>query len=298
MIDGKTSLIGLLGNPVRHSLSPLIHNAALKEMGINWTYLAFPCRSESLNIVLKALQSLDFKGLNITIPHKRTITKLCSDLTETSKKVQAVNTLIPTEDGWIGDNTDVYGFIAPLLGNQLDNKNALIIGSGGSARAAIAGLQKLHIDSITIAGRNQESLDKYITEIHTNYLELKEEAIQIKGIIQTDERLSQIIRNSDIIINTTPVGMLSFDKTNELSTHVPLGIEIWKNLNKNTILYDLIYTPRPTEWLKIGQQHGCHTIDGLEMLIQQGAASLRTWTNYQQIPINLMRKTAQNHLKG
>ncbi len=298
MIDGKTRLIGLLGNPVSHSLSPLIHNAALQEMGINWTYVAFQCESHTLNAILKGLQALDCKGLNITIPHKQVITEICANLSEISNQLKAVNTLIPKDGEWFGDNTDVEGFVTPLLGNDLENKTAIVLGCGGSARATIAGLKKLKVSSITIVGRNQDSLSKIVDELYNiNEITTKKD-IKIEGIIQTEKGLVEKIKEAGIIINTTPVGMFSYKKPNQSYLEVPLGEKIWNNLEGGTIMYDLIYTPRPTKWLRVGRKYGCHTIDGLEMLINQGAASLRLWTNYTEIPINLMRKTAENHLQG
>ena len=115
MISGKTSLVGVLGQPITHSLSPVIHNAALQEMGLDWCYLAMPCEPEKLTSITKALRNINCKGLNITIPHKETVIELCDSISPLAKRLRAVNTLIRNKDeGWDGTNTDVEGFLAPL----------------------------------------------------------------------------------------------------------------------------------------------------------------------------------------
>ena len=128
-ITGKTNLVGLLGQPVNHSLSPIMHNAAYEEMGLDWCYMAMPCDSNHLEKVTKALRYLDFKGLNITIPHKQEVLKACHKLTEIANDIQAVNTLIPEKNNqWIGANTDVEGFLTPLKKHNLKDKNVVVMG--------------------------------------------------------------------------------------------------------------------------------------------------------------------------
>ena len=121
-ITGKTKLVGLLGQPVNHSLSPVMHNAAYEEMGLDWCYVAIPCDGENIEKVTTALRIVDCKGLNITIPHKQEVIKACNNLTETANKIQAVNTLVPEKNNqWIGANTDVEGFLMPLKNHNLMN---------------------------------------------------------------------------------------------------------------------------------------------------------------------------------
>ena len=157
-ITGKTNLVGLLGQPVNHSLSPIMHNAAYEEMGLDWCYVAMPCDSQDLEKVTKALRFLDFKGLNITIPHKQEVLKACNKLTEIANDIQAVNTLIPEKNNqWIGANTDVQGFLTPLKDHNLKNKSVVVIGCGGSARAVVMGLSSLNIKKVTIICRNEKT---------------------------------------------------------------------------------------------------------------------------------------------
>ncbi len=290
-ITGKTNLVGLLGKPVNHSLSPIMHNAAYEEMGLDWCYVAMHCDSQDLDKVTKTLRLLDFKGLNITIPHKQEILKACSKLTEVANEIQAVNTLIPEKNNqWIGANTDVHGFLTPLKNHNLKNKNVVVLGCGGSARAVAMGLSNLNIKKVTIIGRNENTLN--IFKKNTSNL-LSRKGISTEIINNKKLNITPYIQEADLIINTTPIGM---NNSNSKEENVPLGHEIWGCLSNKTILYDLIYTPRPTQWLKIGQQQNCFTIDGLDMLVEQGAFSIRLWSGFHDVPVETMKSSAEKHL--
>jgi len=292
-ITGKTNLVGLLGQPVNHSLSPVMHNAAYAEMGLNWCYVAIPCNKTNLEKVTRALRLINFKGLNVTIPHKQEILNSCNKLTTIAENIQAVNTLIPEKDNqWIGANTDVEGFIMPLKDHSLKDKNIVVIGSGGSARAVIMGLNILKVKQITILGRNKKSLDNFVKNM--NSLSSKNN-ILIRGVNNKELDIIPYIEEADLIVNTTPVGMNGNKSEKEI---MPLGYKIWESLSNKTILYDLIYTPRPTEWLKIGKQKKCHTIDGLDMLVGQGALSIKLWSGFNNVPIKIMKSSAEKHLMG
>ncbi len=287
MINGDTSLVGLLGNPVRHSLSPVMQNAALESMGLNWRYLAMPCTSENLDEVLKGLRAVDCQGLNVTIPHKQAIAELCEELSPLAKRLGAVNTLIPgAGGGWFGTNTDVEGFLAPLGANDAwAGRHAVVIGCGGSARAVVAGLQTLDLRSITVVGRRSEALQAFITDLQQSHAPLT-------ACLDTAVQLNENVAQAALVVNTTPVGMAQHGDPEAM----PLGAELWTNLNGEAVLYDLIYTPRPTSWLAAGQQRGHRCIDGLEMLVQQGAASLRLWSGRDDVPVAAMRSAAATAL--
>ena len=290
-ITGKTNLVGLLGQPVNHSLSPVMHNAAYEEMGLDWCYLAIPCDRENIEKVTTALRIVDCKGLNVTIPHKQEVLKACNKLTETANKIQAVNTLVPEKNNqWIGANTDVEGFLMPLKSHNLINKSVIVIGCGGSARAVVMGLNSLNIKKITIIGRNKNSLNIFITSMKNL---LSKNQISIEGIDNKELDITSYIEEADLIINTTPIGM---NDQNNVKNNIPLGNEIWNYLSNKTILYDLIYTPRPTNWLKLGQKKNCFVIDGLDMLVGQGALSIKLWSGFNDVPIQIMKSSAKKHL--
>ena len=295
MITAKTSLVCVIGDPIKHSVSPLIHNAALKEMNLNWCYMAIPCSENNLKLVLSALRVIDCKGINITIPHKSNALNYCVDTSLRAKGIGAVNTLIPYKnDSWLGDNTDIEGFIYPLKNKEnWSNKSALILGSGGSAKAVFAGLKELGFKKISIAGRSKDSLNNFIKNLN---FDIKD--IEVRGLAFQENSIRDTIKESNLIINTTPVGMYQSNSNYNKTMPMPFGKEVWDNLLPNTILYDLVYNPNPTEWLKKGLEKNCEIIDGLEMLIQQGAASLRLWSGIKEIPIEEMRKAAKLYLKS
>ena len=284
MINGDTGLVGLLGNPVRHSLSPAMHNAALQALQLNWSYLALPCASKNLKEVLQGLRAVNCRGLNVTIPHKQDVAELCQELSPLAKRLGAVNTLIPLDSGgWHGTNTDVEGFLTPL-GEQSSwqNCHGVIIGCGGSARAIAAGLQSLRLASITVIGRRQEALDAFIADLQNNDAPLT-------ACLQSSPNLASLMKRADLVVNTTPVGMAQHGDAQAF----PLGEAIWSQLQGSAMLYDLVYTPRPTAWLRWGQSRGHRCIDGLEMLVQQGAASLRLWSDRNDVPVETMRRAAE-----
>ena len=290
-ITGKTKLVGLLGQPVNHSLSPVMHNAAYEEMGLDWCYVAIPCDRENIEKVTTALRVVDCKGLNVTIPHKQEVLKACNKLTETANKIQAVNTLVPEKNNqWIGANTDVEGFLMPLKNHNLINKSVIVIGCGGSARAVVMGLNSLNIRKITIIGRNKNSLNIFISSMKNL---LSKNQISIEGIDNKEIDISSYIEEADLIVNTTPIGM---NDQNNVKNNIPLSNEIWNCLSNKTILYDLIYTPRPTNWLKLGQKKNCFVIDGLDMLVGQGALSIKLWSGFNDVPIQIMKSSAKKHL--
>ena len=290
-ITGKTNLVGLLGQPVNHSLSPVMHNAAYKEMGLDWCYIPIPCEKTNLKQITKALRLINFIGLNVTIPHKQEVLKACNILTSIANNIQAVNTLIPEKNNqWLGANTDVEGFIMPLKDQNLFNKNAVIIGCGGSARAVVMGLNNLNVNKITIIGRNEKSLNIFVESMK---ILSKNNSVCIEGINNNKHNVTPYIEEADLIINTTPIGMNSIETKEE---NIPLGDKIWNNLSIKTILYDLIYNPRPTNWLKIGRQKNCLTIDGLDMLVEQGALSIKLWSGFENIPTHVMKQSAKKNI--
>ena len=290
-ITGKTNLVALLGQPVNHSLSPIMHNAAYEEMGLDWCYVAIPCDTKNLEQITTALRLINCKGLNVTIPHKQEILKTCTKLTSIANDIQAVNTLIPEKDNqWIGANTDIEGFLVPLKDKNLTNKNIVVMGCGGSARAVVMGLNSLNVKKITIIGRNKISLNIFVKKMKE--LSTKNKVL-IEGINNETLNVRPYIEEADLIVNTTPIGMNS--KNNEQES-IPLGHEVWDSLSNKTILYDLIYNPRPTNWLKLGQEKNCFTIDGLEMLVEQGALSIKLWSGFDNVPTQIMKSSAKKHL--
>ena len=286
MITSKTSFIALIGNPVSHSLSPIMQNAALQYLGLDLIYIAIPCRDEDLELVLNSLKKINCKGLNITIPYKEKVFDLCSEISPIAKKLKAINTLkLNSEREWSATNTDVEGFVYPLTTLNLTNKQAIVLGSGGAARSVIQGLINLNSSTISVVSRNKSSLDELIKNFGNQ--------IEIQGLLHNDNRAQNLIEEAGLIINTTPVGMKTATHEENL---LPYGDTFWRSLNSKTIVYDLIYNPAPTPLLKFSAKKGCMTIDGLQMLVAQGLKSLSFWTNGLEVPFHVMNDALKNHL--
>ena len=279
MITGKTKLLGVIGDPVEHSLSPVMHNAVLNHLGLDYIYVPFPVKKGDLERALAGLAAIDLVGFNATIPHKQDLIPLVDRITPEAQQVAAINTVWRTKNGWEATNTDVDGFIAPLksINRNWSNIMPVILGNGGAARAVVAGCAKLGCPEIAIVGRDREKLEKFKQSWENTGL-----TAHINPYLWED--LPSLVPKTQLLVNTTPVGM---SPNQEAS---PVEEAVLAKLPESAIAYDLIYTPRPTHFLQLAQDKGgAITFDGLEMLIQQGAAALEIWLQ-QSIPVEVMRK--------
>ncbi len=285
MITSSTSFLALIGNPVSHSLSPIMQNAAIQYLGLDMIYISIPCKSEDLKIVINSLKKMNCKGLNITIPFKEKIFDLCDEISPVAKKVQAINTLkLNEKKEWSATNTDIYGFIYPLITHNLNYSNAVVLGSGGASKSVIQGLIDLKVSKITAISRNKSSL----FALTNNFVSQK----TIKSFLSHETEVKKVIKEADLIINTTPVGM----KNTKNEDQLPFGQEFCNEIQNNTTVYDLIYNPAPTAFLKFCDKKGCFTIDGKQMLIAQGAKSLSFWTNGLEVPFEIMYEALKKYL--
>lgn len=284
MITGKTKLLGVIGDPIAHSLSPLMHNAALAELGLDYVYLPFAIAPANLEPAMRGFAAIGLQGFSVTIPHKQAVIPLLADISEAAQAIGAVNTVWRTESGWSGTNTDVEGFLAPLQAMPRDwrDTRALILGNGGAARAVVAGCAQLGCTEIIVVGRDTAKLAAF----HASWQHLP--AAQILSV-QPWERLAELLSSVNLLVNTTPIGMQPHQNES------PLGAAAIAQLPADSIVYDLIYTPNPTELLKLAVAQGLGAIDGLEMLVQQGAAALRIWLQ-REVPVAVMRSTLRQHL--
>jgi shikimate dehydrogenase len=296
---GSTALVGVLGDPVRHSLSPAMHNAALAALGLDWVYLALPVAAADLATVVAALEALDCRGLNVTIPHKQAVAALAAELSPLAQRLGAVNTLVRRPGGgWLGTNTDVEGFLAPLReGNRPEQRapgqRAVVLGCGGSALAVLAGLEQLGFSSIAVAGRNANAL----AALQAGCRDWLPALEPLAWTTANDERLLQALAQADLVVNCTPVGMAS-TRDPMAANRSPLAAAALDRLRPGTGVYDLIYTPRPTTLLRGAAERDCRTWDGLEMLVQQGAAALRLWSGRDTVPVDAMRQAALECLQA
>ena len=278
-----TLFFGLLGYPIAHSLSPVMHKAALNHLGLDAHYLAFPVAPENIREAVSGLWALGCGGFNVTIPHKQAIMPLMQDSTPLARKIGAVNTVLRTEQGWLGDNTDMAGFIAPLLRRKPDwsEAHALILGCGGAARAVIAGCQALGIRHISVQGRNADSLKA---------IQVQFPEIQILG---PEQSMASVLVHTHLVVNTTPLGMDPHPKAS------PLKQEELALLPEDALVYDLVYNPEKTQLLTWSQEQGLATQGGLEMLVHQGWKALQLWLHPSQEDYSLlvvMEKALRQHL--
>lgn len=288
VISGKTKLLGVIGHPVSHSLSPVMHNAAIAHLGLDYVYLPLPVKPENLQAAIQGFEAIGLTGFNITIPHKQAILPFLSSISPIAEAVGAVNTVWRTDAGWAGTNTDVEGFLAPLhTHNRNWSQIAVILGNGGAARAVVAGCAELGCAEIYIVGRNIQTVEEFCNSWGNSAL-----ADKLAGKLHacTRDKLPDLIAGADLLVNTTPVGMYPHVEQS------PLSLDEISLLAKGAIAYDLIYTPRPTQFLQQAQQQKAIAIDGLEMLVQQGAAALKIWLQ-QPAPVDIMRQALLQHLK-
>jgi shikimate dehydrogenase len=280
MLDSKTKLLGLIGHPVEHSLSPIMHNSALQYENLNYVYLAFDVSSsENLKYVIDGAKSLRIRGFNITIPYKIDVMKYLDKIDYTAELIGAVNTVKIENNIAIGYNTDGLGARMALeeeIGG-VENKNILIIGAGGASRAVAFELAKNN--NITIINRTLEKAKNLADEISKK---LKPNNPINYGDLNID------VEKYDIIIHTTPVGMYP-------NTDVKPIIDT-KKISKNMVVMDLIYNPEETVLLRESKKRGAKTINGLGMLVYQGAIAFEIWTGIKP-NVELMKKTLKEYLR-
>ncbi len=264
MIDGHTKVYGIIGRPVEHSLSPAMHNAAFRALGINAVYTAFPVAD--LKLAVAGLKGLNIGGVSVTIPFKEEIIPLLDELDPQAARMGAVNTVVNREGRLVGYNSDWLGAVAALKEKtSLKNKHFLILGAGGAARAIAFGIRE-EGGRVSLTDIDQGRAAALATEFGAEAL--------------SPEALSQC--PATILINATPVGMAPQEHD------IPIGPEL---LGRFELVMDIVYRPLETRLLKEARAKGCPIIDGLQMLIYQGAAQLELWTG-KKAPIEIMAQAA------
>jgi len=282
-ITSETKIYGLIGYPVKHSVSPQIHNAAFKTVGINAVYLTFEVKKEFLKKALDGVKALGIKGLNVTIPHKVNVIKYLNKLTYEAKLIGAVNTILNEGGKLIGFNTDYTGVLKTFETYKIDltNKKIVLLGAGGAAKAiAFAIAEKA--SSLIILNRTKRKAVNLVKELN------KKLKVNALGNSLTFKALKNSLKDADILINATSVGM----EPNVNQTLVAKEL-----LQKDMIVFDIIYNPLETKLLKEAREIGAKCINGVEMLIQQAAEAFKIWFKIEP-PINEMRKAALKSLTG
>jgi len=276
---------GVIGHPIAHSLSPLLHNTAFSLLGLDCSYEAFDIEPSSLGAAIRDFKERGFLGLNITIPHKEAIVGFIDEQSNESKAVGAINTVIFDGDRIRGDNTDVYGIKASLdkYRPQIHEQLAIVIGAGGSARATTYALcDKFAPVEIVIANRNEERAKELIADLKTYAKQTSLRAVSLHGA-----EFDTLLPQATAVINATSVGMYpGVDQS-------PIGDEA--SFHSGQIVMDLIYTPLETRFLSLASKCGARTISGLEMFLHQGARSFEIWLG-RQMPLEQIRPVILNQL--
>jgi shikimate dehydrogenase len=270
MISSQTKLYGVIGDPIGHSLSPILQNWLLDRYGIDGRYVAFQVTPDNLANAIHGMQALGIHGLNVTIPHKEKVLAYLTTLSPDAQLLGSANTILNKNGILHGFNTDVPGFINSVenLHQKFFQSRVIVLGAGGAARAVVYALKKLEISELVLC-------DLSLTE--TKPLEDKCRAefglTNVNSWAIDDPRLIDIVNSCSVLINATPVGMLPNTDRSPLPDNIPL--------HKEMLAYDLIYNPAQTKLLADAQKSGAIIKNGLDMLIFQGAASMSIWTDKQ-----------------
>ncbi len=294
VITGTTKLLGVIGSPIAHSLSPIIHNAAIEHLGLDYRYLAFPLAPDDLAVGLAGFAAIGLVGCSVTIPHKQAIIPLLAAITPLAQAVGAINTIWQTPTGWHGTNTDVSGFVSPLgsMSRDWGKTTVVILGNGGAARAVVAGCHQLGCGEIHVIGRDATKLAEFKASWAQIQLPIAGNDTPIPVQIETHlwaDLATVISKDNLLLVNSTPIGM------HPQIDDSPINTELLGQIGVNSIAYDLIYTPRPTKFLQLATACGMMAIDGTEMLVQQGVVAFELWLQ-QPAPIEIMRQTLIEHL--
>lgn len=261
----------VIGDPIDHSLSPNIHSAAFRELNLDCSYIAYRIAKGELEEGVESLKKIKIDGFNVTIPHKVEMMKYLDRMDESCNIIGAVNTVTNDEGILKGYNTDMDGFLDPFKKRNMSVKNlkVLLLGAGGAARAIVAGFAKEHAQSITIANRTLENANKMAK--FSNELGLNANAVKIDDVRDS-------AKYYDVIVNATSVGL-----KNESS---PISLE---SIDPKTIVYDIVYMPMNTDFLKKAKERGATIIYGYEMLLGQATRAFEIWHGM-EAPYNAMKK--------
>ena len=274
MIDGQTQLVGLIGFPTRHSLSPAMHNAAFRALKLNWSYVPLPVQPGRIKDAILGLSALGFRGANVTIPYKQAVIPFLHELSPESRKIGAVNTIIVEKSGsLVGHNTDPFGFITSLheAGFDSQGKQAIVIGAGGAARAVVHALLRVETKRITVFNRDPDRAGDLVAAFADERLHNAE--------LNPDVIIKEA-RDAHLLVNTTPVGMWPDVDNSIWPDNVPIP--------RHLTVFDLVYNPVETRLLQQAREGGAQAVSGIEMLIHQGAAAFELWTG-SKAPIATMR---------
>ena len=282
MVSSEVKNFGIIGYPVGHSLSPQVYKAAFEAEGLlNYNYIPLQVHAAKLYFAVEGLKALDFRGFNVTIPHKTNILKYLDAIDSDAMIIGAVNTVVNDGGMLTGYNTDVAGFLASLAeANFLPcDCHAVVLGAGGAARAILWSLCKKRAEHITIGARNPQKAQS----LANDFLSYG----NVEGLDWSSEEFKELMQEADILINTTPLGM--FPNVDDMP---PVDLKL---LPEGALVYDIVYNPAETKLLRTAKELGYPTLNGMSMLLLQGKESYRLYTG--QLPdMEVMTNTLHKFL--
>ncbi len=281
MINGKTKVYAIIGDPIEHSLSPVIHNAAFQACSLDGVFVAFRVRKEELKDAIRGLKALGVGGFCVTIPHKVAVMPLLDSIDPLAREIGSVNIVVNTDGLLTGYNTDAPGFLEPLARREieLEGKNVVMLGAGGAARA-VSFMLVNEGAKLTILNRTLDRAQELAAGIRSS-LKKETHALEMNPV-----NLERAVSSADILVNTTSVGMTP----NVSVTPVPA-----KLLHSGLVVYDIVYTPGETRLLKEAKEKGATVLNGEEMLAWQGALAFEKWTGH-KAPVDIMLRELKKAL--
>lgn len=282
-INAHTQFCGVIGNPVEHSLSPAIHNAAFQELGLNCVYLAW--KVEAIGDAIKGLRALgNFLGASVTIPHKVSAMPFLDHVEATARQVGAINTIVAEKGRLSGYNTDATGALRALRegGVELTGRHIVMLGSGGAARAiGFALAAESGADKLTLLGVDDKERTTLAADVRSKT------TLAVEEFHLDEATLVRTLPGAQVLIHCTPIGM----SPKVDATCVPASL-----LHADLAVMDIVYNPRETRLLKDAKRAGCKTIPGLEMFLNQAATQFELWTN-QSAPVDVMRTVLESRFQ-
>lgn len=266
-VDGKTGLFGLIGNPVRHTKSPLIHNTLFKLFDINAVYIPMLIQRDSLENAVNGMKAMNVTGFNVTVPYKKDIIKYLDDISKDALLMGAVNTVKNVNGKLKGYNTDAEGFVRDFkdaFDTNFNGKKVLLFGAGGTSRALAVKLASDGVQHLTIVNRTEQHAQSIAELVRNNFGNI------VSCMNPDSPEFLNEFQDYEAVINTTPVGMSTYADT------TPFDINF--NFNERQMVYDVIYSPKVTKFLSQAQSQGCKIRNGFGMLINQGVSAFEIWT--------------------
>ncbi len=266
-LTGETTVVGVFGDPVAHSLSPLMHNRAFAELGLNWVYVPFHVKPDALGGAVNGVRALGLAGVNVTVPHKVAVMAHLDEIDEEAQAIGAVNTIVNKAGRLVGYNTDGRGFLRSMerqSGRTVEGARVVVIGAGGAAQAILCSLAHKGAASIAVANRTIEKARRLVGTLAKVF---GQEARSMEHG-SSDER--KALSEADIVIHTTTVGM--HPRHDEAP---PISVDV---LRPETLVCDIVYNPRETALIRAARSRGCDVLTGEGMLVYQGAVAFELWT--------------------